>query len=105
MIFVLCGKSAANVPFGLVFVEHAARLTRKGGVDLRKTEDDVFVDGRLADREHGGRLTHGTAGLRDLFAQTDGSFFDLGVHENDPPKKLLPHARRRLMVKNMHGET
>ena len=86
-------------------IRDAARLTRKGGVDLRKTEDDVFVDGRLADREHGGRLTHGAAGLRDVFAQTDGSFFDLGVHENDPPKKLLPHARRRLMVKNMHGET
>lgn len=44
-ILLLCRHPAADVPLGLVDVQHLARLRRERRVDLRKTLGDVLMYG------------------------------------------------------------
>ena len=45
-ILLLCRHPAADVPLGLVDVQHLARLRRERRVDLRKALGDVLMYGR-----------------------------------------------------------
>ena len=45
-ILLLCRHPAADVPLGLVDVQHLARLRRERRVDLRETLGDVLMYGR-----------------------------------------------------------
>ena len=44
-ILLLCRHPASDMPFGLVDVQHLARLRRERRVDLRKTLGDVLMYG------------------------------------------------------------
>ena len=44
-ILLLCRHPAADVPLGLVDVQHLARLRRERRVDLRKALGDVLMYG------------------------------------------------------------
>ena len=65
-IFLLGGKSTANMPFTLIQLEYLARLPCKLGIDCGKPLGDILMYGTLADSILLGSLTHGAVILDNV---------------------------------------
>ena len=65
-IFLLGGKSTANMPFALIQLEYLARLPCKLGIDCRKPLGDILMYGTFADSILLGSLTHGAVILDNV---------------------------------------
>ena len=83
-ILLLCRHPAADVPLGLVDVQHLARLRRERRVDLRKTLGDVLMYRTLADPEMFCRLPHGRIIVNDISGNLHGSFLNITFQTKSP---------------------
>lgn len=83
-ILLLCRHPAADVPLGLVDVQHLARLRRERRVDLRKTLGDVLMYRTLADPEMLCCLPHGRVIVNDISGNLHGSFLNITFQTKSP---------------------
>ena len=58
-IFLLGGKSTANMSFALIQLKYLSCLSCKLGIDCRKPLRDILMYGTFADSILLGSLTHG----------------------------------------------
>lgn len=83
-ILLLCRHPASDMPFGLVDVQHLARLRRERRVDLRKALGDVLMYRTLADPEMFCRLPHGRVIVNDISGNLHGSFLNITFQTKTP---------------------
>ena len=83
-ILLLCRHPAADVPLGLVDVQHLARLRRERRVDLRKALGDVLMYRTLADPEMLRRLPNCGTVIYDIIGDFHGSFLNIISQKNSP---------------------
>ena len=83
-ILLLCRHPAADVPLGLVDVQHLARLRRERRIDLREALGDVLMYRTLADPEMLCRLPHGRVIVNDISGNLHGSFLNITFQTKTP---------------------
>ena len=83
-ILLLCRHPAADVPLGLVDVQHLARLRRERRVDLRKALGDVLMYRTLADPEMISRLPQGRVIVNDISGNLHSSFLNITFQTKTP---------------------
>ena len=87
-IFFSGSKSAADMPFGFVGIEHLAGLGRKSRIDLNEPLGNVLMYSTFADSEFFCRLPYSGVAFYDIIGDFHGSFFNIIFQEN-PPANLV----------------
>ena len=83
-ILLLCRHPAADVPLGLVDIQHLARFRRERRVDLRQTLGDVLMYRTLANPKMFCRLPHGRVIVNDISGNLHGSFLNITFQTKSP---------------------
>ena len=92
------GDAAADVAFGLVFIQHRLDLEVEGTVEPGQSFAEVFMYRRLGHAEDFGGGADGGAVLNDVTGQSTGPLLDISLQRHALPiPELLfyPMSKKR----------
>ena len=87
-IFLSRSHPAPDMPLGLVHIQHLARFSGKGRIDLEEPFGDIFMYRTFTDPKPLRRLPHSRVILYDIISNLHGSFLNV-IFQKNPPANIV----------------